>query len=98
MGPAPSQLSGLGGALGSWPCFPISCSRSLGGGGWSRAQSICLCLPGILRPVASLVMSYVNSSIPEAAPLSVVVLPQWEWAPLRPDPPLPPGRLCRLVF
>lgn len=76
MGPA-HQLSGLGGALGSWPSFPVSCSQSIGGGGVTCLIHLPLASPsGILCPLASLVMSSLTLPSPrqpdcQAAPVGV---------------------------
>lgn len=83
MGPA-CQLSRLGGVLGYWPYFPISCSRSMEGVGHVCDPSASRFPSGILCPVASLVMSCINSSLPGSP---IVRLPQREWAPSRSEPP-----------
>lgn len=71
MGPA-HQLSGLGGALGSWPSFPVSCSQSIGGGGVGSHVPDPSASRLAFRDSLSTGFSgdvIVNSSLPKAAPL-----------------------------
>lgn len=64
------------GAPGYWPDFPISCSRSVGGGGVTCL--IHLPLPSGDSPVlGSSVMSCVNSPLPSPLPRELIVRLPW---------------------